>query len=292
MKALDDLTAGLWTLKLSSPCSYSTDHLLRRMIRLQIDHLPQAMPLRWDNYEPLGNAFDPQTFESLIPDQVHPGAVLWARNRQPKAEGIWMAGVAPNFPNPHAIPHHGSLTVSCVDFGLQEQTTQLMKYSAIALPCDIGTLEALSPSHSVYARQSQSIAGRYGFNTHTLRHWLPDMLWGMLFGPPYVRMFGLQKLLSAPAHTVVQLGPESVYMQLTEDLRDNELRFEHLQAKRMEVKIHLGLEHFWQADKAYDRMEHPENAGKVFKVPVFELWPDPPMEVGQKLQTLFQKIRV
>lgn len=289
MRAFEKLLAGPWSLDLLSPCSCSTDRQLKELIRLQVEYLPEVMPLKWDNAVPLCYSFDPLTFEDAIPDQVHPGALFWERNRKPKAEGTWTSGVAPNHPNPLAISSHSSLHVLGIDHNQQSALTRFMQNMPKHMSCDIGFLEWRSLPYAGLARQN--LMAGYILTTHTLRHWLPDMLWGMVFGPPYVRMFGLQKLLSAPAHSVVKLGPESVYMQLTEDLRDNELRFEHIQAKRMEVKIHLGLEHFWQPDKAYDRMAHPENAGKVFKVPIFELWPDPPMEVGQKLQNLFQKIR-
>jgi hypothetical protein len=289
MKVFDKIHAGVWKINLLSPCSYSRNDQIKKLIGWQVEHLPEVSPLKWDNFVPLGHPFDPQNFAESIPDQIHPGALFWERNRKPKAHGTWRAGVAPNHPNPLAITRHSNSTARGMEHTLQPALTRFMQTMPPLMPCDIGFIEWESDLYIDI--EGQSSFGGYLLTTHTLRHWLPDMLWGMVFGPPYVRMFGLQKLLSCPAHSIVQLAPESVYIQLTEDLRDNELRFEHLQAKRMEAKLHLGIEHFWQPEKTYDWREHPENAGKVFKVPEFELWPDPPIEMGQKLQNWFQKLR-
>ena len=34
--------------------------------------------------------------------------------------------------------------------------------------------------------------------SYELKHWLPDMYWGTVFGKPYVDLFGLECLLSTP----------------------------------------------------------------------------------------------
>lgn len=58
-------------------------------------------------------------------------------------------------------------------------------------------------------------------------------------GPPYVRLFGLQKLLDTPAYKVEQLGPEIVYIQLTESIFDVRERYAEVYAARQKVAAHL-----------------------------------------------------
>jgi hypothetical protein len=295
MGLFDRHKSGLWTLSLRSPCSYSHYTQLIQLIRDQVDLLPEIKPERWDLTEPLRQPFVPiDQLDNWIPGIIEPGYVMWQRKRKFKAEGGWRSGVAPNFPNPNAISRHSNLSITSDNFGLQDAVVRFMKAMPARMACDIGTLETASLNYIETGRANQvctSGGAHYSITTHTLRHWLPDMLWGMVFGPPYVRMFGLERLLSAPVHTALQIAPETVYLQLTEDWRDNELRFEHLQAKRLVAKNHLGIEHFWSPEKNYDRHEHPELAGQVFKVPQFDLWPDPAPGLAQKLQNWIDRVR-
>lgn len=72
----------------------------------------------------------------------------------------------------------------------------------------------------------------------TLR--LPDIPWGSFFGRPYIDMFGRDKLLRAPFHSVKELPSGHIFAQLTESIMDPELP----QERRAAVREWLGEDCF------------------------------------------------
>lgn len=109
--------------------------------------------------------------------------------------------------------------------------------------------------------------------THTLRHWLPDLFWGTVFGPAYVKLFGMDRLLSTPAFAVERLAEDMVYIQLSPSIEDLHTDFFAVQAVRVRAKEHLGNDAFFDPAKAYDwrKAERSKNVPNVFRVPAFEV---------------------
>jgi hypothetical protein len=62
----------------------------------------------------------------------------------------------------------------------------------------------------------------------------------MVFGPPYVRLIGREKLLSAPCFTVKELSSEHVYLQVTAEVADLRRDFGGFEALGQRLKRHLG----------------------------------------------------
>jgi len=89
------------------------------------------------------------------------------------------------------------------------------------------------------------------FVTSILEYWLPTLPWATVFGDAYVRMFGMERLLSAPAFKVEKLSDSAVYIQLTENLSDLETDYAGFHANRLKVQAHLGNEAFFDASRAY-----------------------------------------
>lgn len=78
----------------------------------------------------------------------------------------------------------------------------------------------------------------------TVRH--PEINWMVLFGRPYIDLFGKEKLLSTPCHSVRIIGDSVIALQLTEHL------FEPIPScVRMAVKKHLGEDAFVGEGKSY-----------------------------------------
>jgi hypothetical protein len=109
--------------------------------------------------------------------------------------------------------------------------------------------------------------------THVLRHWLPDIFWATVFGPPYVRLFGKERLLAAPASVVEELGPETIYLQVSERVTDVLDDPDNIRSRRELIKTHLGIDAFFVSGRGYDRLQRGP-IGDVFTVPQFELSPD------------------
>jgi hypothetical protein len=103
---------------------------------------------------------------------------------------------------------------------------------------------------------------------------LPQLPWGTLFGAPYVRLFGRDKLLSGPAAVVEQLGPEMVYLQLTRHITDVADDLPAYFALRRRVKEHIGADCFF----------HPHQGRGPYRAPTFAL--KPPSGFGEPPGTI------
>lgn len=79
-----------------------------------------------------------------------------------------------------------------------------------------------------------------------VRH--PELEWMNFFGRPYIDMFGREKLLSAPCHSVKEIGDNVIALQLSEN------PFQSIPSKvRNAVKDHLDPEAFVEEGKSYLR---------------------------------------
>ena len=89
-----------------------------------------------------------------------------------------------------------------------------------------------------------------------VRH--PEINWIAYFGKPYIDMFGREKLLSTPCHSVHTIGDNVIALQLTDSL------FEPIpQSVRSTVKRHLGEDALVEEGKSY-------RSYKTGKVPEFD----------------------
>jgi hypothetical protein len=82
-----------------------------------------------------------------------------------------------------------------------------------------------------------------------IRRGLPNLWWANVFGPPIVDVVGEERIATAPAHTVTQLGEMLWYLQLTESFLDNQSDPDGFNQVRAKVKAHLGADVFWDPDK-------------------------------------------
>jgi hypothetical protein len=62
----------------------------------------------------------------------------------------------------------------------------------------------------------------------------------MVFGKPYIELFGEEKLMATPAFRVLRVAPETIFVQLTPSIRDCELRHDLLVDARRKAIRHLG----------------------------------------------------
>lgn len=93
-------------------------------------------------------------------------------------------------------------------------------------------------------RVNAADAPAFGVYAKDLASGLPDFYWGMVFGKPYCELFGVERLLATPAHTVKRLGEALVYVQLTADVNDCEHNHAAILQARQLARRHLGLEAF------------------------------------------------
>ncbi len=113
------------------------------------------------------------------------------------------------------------------------------------------------------ALSSLDRAGKeYSFNlpSHELQSNLPDFYWAMIFGRPFIEMFGRDLLLSTPAQVVRELGAGHILIQLTDNLRDSETDYTRFATVRERVIKHLGADAFFSPERT------------VYRVPKFSFY--------------------
>jgi hypothetical protein len=81
---------------------------------------------------------------------------------------------------------------------------------------------------------------------------VPDLYWLTLFGPPYVKLFGRERLLSAPAYKVEELAYGGITLQLTPSLSDLRTKTDEFEAVRSATLAHLDNDAFFDPTKGPD----------------------------------------
>jgi hypothetical protein len=259
-------------LQILSPKSLLNKEDMLRMVRLQCELLPQYLPQKWYWQASQKYLFDPLHPEAIIHGTGNTETTFWKRIGRDRARGSWMTRWA----NREANQTHGYNRLNVYSTKYQAALLHYFKRGSLDVLADLSYLEAFTENYKDIAYQN-----KFGPNksmlfltTHILRHWLPDMTWATVFGAPYVKLFGKERLLSTPAYCVEELGPETVFIQLTPSLNDLFDKFDEVMAAREAAKRHLGYECFYQPDLEYDWREEPEKAGKIFRVPEFHLLDD------------------
>lgn len=225
----------------------------RRYFELLGEHAPRWCPGKYGFSEPVRAPFSMEA----LPDAWKPW-LLWKSKRRGVAWGAVDMPVA-------AHERHSTLFVNAV---LRESNSQLS-----ALVQSLG--ESFCPDYG-YAHLLTAKEIR-GYNRpevarwndgplmsvplHLLQEAIPDLYWANLFGPPYVELFGAERIASAPVHSVVELSPDVFYLQLTPRIEDvyDQTRFNH---HRDLAKEHLGIDAFWRPDGRPGDYRQPD-----FKLP-------------------------
>ncbi|WP_428939991.1 hypothetical protein [Fontivita pretiosa] len=84
----------------------------------------------------------------------------------------------------------------------------------------------------------------YPRNLNELCNGIPDLCWVTVFGPMYVRHFGRDRLLSAPAPVVREIATDTILLQLSHSYTEVATDWEKFNATREAVIDHLGRECF------------------------------------------------
>ena len=269
-----------YTLDIKSTRSLKTNDFLAA-VRLHCQLLPEYMPNKWGWLEPR-TPFDPQQLQQLVFENGNVDDVWWRRSDKPKATGSWIKRYyLKNERNELLLTNatHSSIRIHVKDTQFQEKLLHYLKIASVENEADIGIIESIAEAYESLAilNDYAPYGGTLTLTTHTLRNWLPDMPWAVVFGSPYVRMFGKEKLLTTPAYHVEEIGAEMVLIQLTPRMEDIHEKYDEVMQARALAKQHLGEACFFKPELAYDYKStkvSAEKTGKVFKVPEFVLIPD------------------
>jgi hypothetical protein len=215
----------------------------RALIGLIDQYVPSWAPHRYGWSVPLRNVYDPDRFE-----EFWRGLELqldW-RNQQRTATGEAHTRVGPYS------------TLASVELeGEQNRTLDLDALAGFIQECGqpldlvYGVLHLFHPDDRFTdghgGRLFAEVSGTplLRVSERGLKECLTDLAWGNVFGPPYVELFGgADRVRSAPAALVRELGPDRFYLQLTGNILDIEQDRDALTAAREAVKAHLGADCF------------------------------------------------
>jgi hypothetical protein len=243
-------------------------------VQVFCDSLPQMLPEKWGWSEPLNREFDSRNLHMLVPEGSVCETVYWKRGKRPKAEGAFTTRWISK--SPKVLDTHSNIGFTVeLEQVAQEALIAYLKRTSVRLKADLAFLDTLTDADREFAVESGSApyGERFMVATHLLRHWFPDIFWATVLGPPYVRLFGKERLLSAPASVVEELGPETVYLQVSESITDVVEDPEGIRSRRELIKAHLGRNAFFVSGRGYDRLQRGA-VGDVFTVPQFHLIPD------------------
>ena len=230
---------------------------------------PKLVPEKIGDTEPLRKLFEIAKIDELTDTIWNSFMTMWTR-RGPRAGGNLSPG------RPH---RHGRLSYLIYDVKFADMLTGYLRKEAVALRADIGCVETGWPNQkgrtgtfvqtyppSTLPEEFDLLGGGWLYTVEIKDH-LAQLSWATVFGPPYVRMFGRERLLSAPAAIVEEIAPEMVYIQLTPEVCDVTKDLKAYFAVRRRVKEHIGPDAFFD----------PAKGNGPYRVPKFDLepWPQP-----------------
>lgn len=239
--------------------------------------LPEYVPDRWNIVEPFNKPFDLSEIRQLMPLPGYNFDFYWKRVTKPKVWGHFSKRKT----TPKYTTHAGHSLFLKYERNSTADITGYLCSCAKNFGVDYAFCDSMVDSYRLFAGESRG--GAEFFLSAPLDRWLPDLRWAQIFGPPYVRLFGLEKLLSAPAYKVEQLGPEMVYLQLSESLFDMHDHFEMVDAERQKIKAHLDDNIFFDREKSVHYLERYHDTGlrcmttnhilpedHIYRTPVFD----------------------
>jgi hypothetical protein len=220
-------------------------------------HLPQLKPSVFNWTDPVNKPWDLSHYENYLPPDRFGDAdnIYWRRRRKPHADGYFEVGRRKK--NGVCDELHSGVSFVVELSGLDVSSAlNYIKKCSVQFDGDIAQVHWVTPQEKSlrsdeYTFDVQGANAGSEFVISSLRHWLPALSWATVFGDAYVRMFGMERLLSAPAFKVEQLSESAVYMQLTPSLSDLEGNYEEFHSIRLRVQAHLGDEAFFDVQRAY-----------------------------------------
>ncbi len=232
-------------------CLHPSD-LSKRMLIFD-KMLPEIRPSVCNWTDPINKPWDIRNLGNLLPDisgLEYGKSVYWKRLSAPKAEGVF--GVAMHNGKSAGNDQHSNSNFT-VNFG-DVNVDNLVKYliENARDDADIAQLHVMTSQEKISREVEFSFSGYLEeYTTFVLKHWLPELPWGVVFGEPYVQLFGMNRLLNAPAYKVQKISDTSVYIQLSPNLSDLINNYDAVNCVRQNVKNHIGPEAFFDVNKAY-----------------------------------------
>ncbi|MCE3272276.1 MAG: hypothetical protein K0S57_2673 [Ramlibacter sp.] len=212
---------------------------VEELLRVFMARGARLTPTRYGHYQPLKEKFSPDSLGALASEIGH-GIVLWKSPKSVVQLGSYVTDYK-----------HGSMSAGFTADAFTRDELRAFVCDVAAVLQPVLAMVHLLNEHDHASdvdkgvRVNAADAPAFGVYAKDLASGLPDFYWGMVFGQPYCELFGIERLLATPAHTVKRLGEALVYVQLTADVNDCEHNHAAVLKARQLAKRHLGLEAFF-----------------------------------------------
>jgi hypothetical protein len=219
----------------------------RTFLETLLEAAPEWAPEKYNYFEPVNRPFNSVKLEEVL--DAWRFNFFW-RRKQPAVQGsAWFGGKI-----------HSSIYIHVAQRAFAiEPALRLLQGLQRHFPIDLSYIHAAHDSDAQdrdrYRRHVEPFI--LGLTTHRLREGLPDMPWAMLFGPPYVELFGRERLLTTPAARAEEMAG-GVYVQLTADIKDVVVRRDSYLEAQTVAKAHLDSGAFLRKDTPPDQLRVPE----------------------------------
>jgi hypothetical protein len=242
-------------IEILTPLSLRSPEDGEKVLHLWEKYLPEYLPDKFGNWEPIDQNFDLGKRDKILDHWQWP---FLAEKQNPKIDAsIWM--------RKGTRPLHAMWKLAFDFDGVDvSKLSCFLRAAAKDLEADFGCLTLFTQAEIDFGRQNRTAwnldkrATKFHFAVYSqfLQQCIPDIYWITVFGAPYVKMFGKEKLLSAPVHNAEALNNETVLLQLTPSLDDvrNASAFGET---KMRIKGFLGEEYFFKAG-SLGLLKHPE----------------------------------
>ncbi|MCR9145538.1 MAG: hypothetical protein NXI24_25080 [bacterium] len=206
--------------------------------------LPALYPKKVGNYEPVRTLFDPRKKGEL--EQQWRSPFIWKGAAVGSQGNVWFRqGLGKNSDIICSAKTKDFDFERCQDF--LGKTAKVMNAAFIyAHPFQSIEIERARTNETLIT----VVRGKSNYvsvSSIVLEKYIPDVYWYTIFGPPFVKHFGLKRLLATPANRVVQLGDHFVGIQLTglSEILDGA----KMEEARSLVKSHLGQDAFFSLSR-------------------------------------------
>ena len=244
---------------------YSSLDEFLTLVEYLVEKLPELTPDVWDIVEPMRRPFSVESVQAILAtwDPAH-FDFDWKKKKENKAWGSfskigWLA---------RFTRHAQSSIYMDLARDLESKVIEYCKTSALKFDVHFGYFDVLvdDDRKTAIKNLSSPFGSEIHVTSHVIQKFFRDVLWSLIYGKPYIELFGLDKLLSAPAYKVEHLAPDIIYIQLTPTLFDLYEKCEEVDRVRQLVKQHLD-------DNIFFKESNSE--GHVYRTPNFNFPPRP-----------------
>lgn len=236
--------------QLLSPLPLNREEDAIRIFQLWDRFAPSAFPDRIGSFEPLREEFSIDRIKTAIGMWEY--QVLLKRVSKPKMQSsifmqygphrkhslwsIFLSEKVPKSANSLKALIEGTSESFRIDFALLHRISEVDMNIGLASG-SIGYLDSRKRFPNLF------------LTTQLLQKYIPDLYWITLLGPPYVKLFSKERILSAPLHQITEMPDGSMILQLTENIEDAAKRPELYMHVKNAVKQHLGADAFFEISK-------------------------------------------